>query len=172
MATELYNNLANVAYAFIVGGILIVLITVRNNDEGSVVATITGYSAMLCAVLLLMALTMINNTGGTTSGLIYTLAPFLLLLVILGLSIGFMSSYFDRISHGQVTPYYGLFTFLSMLFILIQVYIYYSGSQEAFFKQSGNLSPINIAKLMLVGIINIITILTLGVTLKYYSTDG
>jgi uncharacterized membrane protein len=175
MDYELFTNLTNISYAFIIAGLLVVLLTVGSSNEGAVIATISGYSASACAILLLTGLTYTNITSTQWPGIfkiLNILTPFIILLVIFGLSIALVSKYFDRIVNNRVSQYYNLFSFMSVVFIFIQIMLFFSSIKEVEFKERGIIKPLTISKLILLGLINVIILISLGVSLKYSSTDG
>lgn len=170
MIDEYMNEpLTNVAYAFLIGGLIIIFATVGTHNTAALSGTIAGYSATICAVLILCGITFVkiqtmNKSLATT---LYSLSPFLILLTILAMSLAIVSVWFKDIADGHVTSMYTTFSYISVIFIFLQIWTYYSGSQ-------GNMpiSQLTSTKLLLLEIINIVILLTIGVNLKYYSTDG
>lgn len=176
MNIELFTNISNISYAFIIAGLIVVLLTTNTKSPGAVIGTISGYALSLCAVLLLTGLTYTNLTTNkfvpTFSKILSTLVPFIMLLVIFGLSLAVVSSFYDKIANNRVTKYYGVFSSISVVFIIMQVILFYNSIKEPEFNLNGYIKPLTVSKLLLLGIINIIVIITLAITLKFYSTDG
>ena len=176
ISENLFKQLLNTSYAFIIGGLIIVVLTVGTKNYDAVIGTICGYSVACCATIVLAALTYTNIINGNMKPrwitILYTLVPFIILFLIFALSLALLSIYFDQISNNRVNHYYSSFSMLSVIFILMQTYIIYSATKQKSFQENGGISVVNISKLLLISVINIIIITTLGITLKYFSTDG
>ena len=176
MNEYLFKSVINVSYAFIVGGLIVVLLTVGTHNQSALIGTITGYAAAACATVLLAGLTYTNIITGLRkpqlSDIIYTLVPFLILFIIFGFSLALVSVFFKNISENRVSDYYGMFSYVSVVFILLQVWTFFSATTTKSFRENGHIDRVSLLKLLLLGIINMLAIITLGVTLKYFSTDG
>lgn len=167
--------LPNVSYAFILAGTILILITFRNTDRNSLVAQLAGYSAITCAILLLagLAYTKLVERGGgilgsalTWSLIISNLFPFFIILFVLGMTIAFLSIYFDRISENTISESYYTFSFFSTLFLLIQISMLVNT-----IRKNQPVTRTLYAILTLLGTINIIIVLTIFSILKYFVTD-
>ena len=176
MNQSLFNNIINISYAFILGGLIVVLLTVGTHNQNALIGTITGYAASTCATILLAGLTyttIINGLKKPSFGdIVSTLIPFLILFIIFGFSLALISIFFDNISENKVSDYYGMFSYISVIFIVLQVWLFYSATQTKVFRENGFIDRVTLLKLLLLAIFNILTLITLGVTLKYFSTDG
>jgi hypothetical protein len=172
----LFGNIINICYAFIFGGLIVVLMTIGTPNKNALIGTISGYAAATCATILLTGLTyttiITGNKKPQWSDILSVLSPMILLCIIFGVSLTLVSTYFDDISQNKVSNYYGIFANMSVLFILIQVYIFYSATTEKTFRENGYLNKITSMKLLLLSVINFIILITEGVSLKYFSTDG
>ncbi len=175
MDLDLLNNLINISYAFIFAGIFIVFITLGSHNENALIGTITGYGASIVGTLLLGGLTyyMIssNNIWPGWKRLIYSLSPFVMLLIILSLSLSYVSMYFNKIANNQITSYYSSFSYMSLIFVCFQLYYFISAINQREFRERASLNTKSVSILNLFGVINMIILITLGITLKYYSTD-
>ena len=176
MDQQLFGNILNISYAFIFGGLIIVLMTTGTHNKNALIGTITGYSAAACATILIAGLIYSTiATGNKTpqlTDILTTLTPMILLFVIFLFSLTLVSLYFDNISQNRVSDYYGMFSNMSVLFILIQVYIFYQATSQKTFRENGYINRLTLMKLLLLSVINILILITEGVSLKYFSTDG
>jgi hypothetical protein len=176
MNLYLYNNIINISYAFIIGGLIVVLLTVGTHNQNALIGTITGYAAATCATLLLAGLTYTTITTSykkpSWSSILTTLIPFMILCMIFGFSLALVSVYFDEIASNRVSDYYGLFSYISVIFIFLQVGLFFSASQQKAFRENGYIDKITLLQLLLLAIFNILALITLGISLKYFSTDG
>jgi hypothetical protein len=173
---SLFNNILNISYAFILGGLIVVICTIGTHNKNALIGTITGYAASTCAVLLLASLTYTNITTGIKNPsimeIIFTLIPFIVLIIIFGFSLALISIYFNKIANNRISDYYGMFSFISVIFILFQVWIFFVATKQKAFRDSGFINKVTLLKLLLLSIFNMLTLITLGITLKYFSTDG
>jgi len=166
--------LPNISYAFILAGAIIILFTFRNSDRNSLIAQLAGYSAITCAILLLTGLAyakIVERTSGTLGGpswslLISNLFPFLIILFVLGMTIAFLSIYFDRISENSISDSYYTFSFFSTLFLLIQISMLVNT-----IRKNMPVTRTTYAILTLLGTLNIIIVLSIFSILKYFVTD-
>jgi hypothetical protein len=176
MDIYLFNIITNLSYALIIGGLLVVLFTVGTHNENALIGTITGYSTTICATILLAGLTYATIATGDKKPqfkqIITTLIPFFVLFLILGFSITLESVYFDKIANNKIGDYYGFFSYMSVIFIFLQIGLFYGATTNKSFKENGIISIVTILKLLLLSLINFLILITLGVSLKYFSTDG
>lgn len=176
MNQYLFNNIINISYAFIIGGLIVVLLTVGTHNQNALIGTISGYSAATCATILLAGLTYTTITTSynkpTWSNIISTLIPFLILFMIFGFSLALVSVYFNNIAENRVSDYYGMFSYISVIFIILQVFIFFSATQQKAFRENGYIDKVTLLKLLLLAIFNMLALITLGISLKYFSTDG
>ena len=94
-------------------------------------------------------------------------------LIISGLLVFYLSKYFDKISKGEVSSYYSSFSVLSIIFLFTQVTIIFSSMFDALKNSNEKLFSKNTSTLLrLFGVINMLIVLTIGVILQFYSTDG
>ena len=168
--------MVNVSYAFLIGGLLVVLCTVGTYNENALIGTIAGYASATCATILLAGLTyatiITGNKTPTWSNILSVLIPFIILFIIFGFSLASVSVYFDKIAQNKVSNYYGIFSSISVLFILMQVAMFFSATSQKTFRENGYMNGVTITKLLLLSVLNILVLITLGVSLKYFSTDG
>jgi hypothetical protein len=173
---NLFKNIINISYAFLIAGLFVILSTVGTHTENAVIGTIAGYASATCATILLAGLTytiiLTGNKKPQWSDILTILIPFILLFFIFGFSLALVSVYFDNISQDKVSDYYGMFSYMSVLFIFVQVYIFYSATSQKLFQESGSISRLTSVKLLLLSLINMLILISLGLTLKYFSTDG
>lgn len=172
----LFDNIINISYSFIIGGLIVVLLTVGTHNQNALIGTISGYASATCATILLAGLTYTTIITGFKkpqwSDIITTLIPFLILFLIFGFSLALISVFFNNIADNKVSDYYGMFSYISVTFILLQVWIFYSATQQKAFRENGFIDKVTLLKLLLLAIFNMLALITLGVTLKYFSTDG
>jgi hypothetical protein len=94
------------------------------------------------------------------------------LVFIFGFSLSLISVFFNKIAENNVSEYYGIFSYISVTFILLQIWLFFVATKQKSFRENGFINKTTILKLLLLSIFNMITLITLGITLKYFSTDG
>ena len=174
MDYKLSGDMGKFLFAILLGAIVSIFVTIWSSDKNSVKALISEYSVMEGVIVLLTVLTILNMKGQNinlfTFNSFITLFPFLLIIFIIGFYIALLSIYIDRISNNKVSSYYSSFsgTFLGLIIAQIMVLI-----GDIMKKPDSNpiLSRKSFSILMFLGTINTITVITLGIILKLYSTD-
>jgi len=168
--TIIYNSL-------LVVGVIIIFCTMGSNSASNLTGTIIGYSFIVTGTLLLIGylLNNMNATSGSNFSLIsslVTIGPFVLLIGILIYMIYLLSYYFSQITAGHISS--GYYTFMNIFIILLMVefYVFYNGTQDKVFKTTGTIGKITGMILYLLELVSIVTAITLGIVLKYFSTDG
>ena len=181
MNDALYSNLINLFYAIIIAAGIIAVITTGSNNENAASALIGGYSAMAFSIFALAALLFNAATSGKSDmggrdlvKILIHLFPFAMIMFILVLMITFLSTYFDKIAANKVSQYYNSFSTVNMIFLAMQMGMLFNALHKtgAFKMASANtalsaISSTTYAVLMLLGTINSISAITLGVILKY-----
>lgn len=169
---ELYNNLLNMSYALIIASLVVILVTMGSYNDGSISGTIGGYSGILAGILFIVTVNLVNASSQLSMGMLLSYMPFVIVMVVCCLMIAYLSIYFDKLSHGHVANYYDTFSKLSVLFLFIQVVTLMNstsnGSQQGTKLLSNNVYNLTI----LLGTINIIFVVIIGIVLKFYTTQG
>lgn len=163
---EDYKKVINVPYAVILASILTIIITIGMTDENALRGLLGGYLGLGLGILFIIIL---NSPPVNWLDLF----PSFILLGIIGLTVFYIYTYFDKIARGEVSGYYMSFSVLSVIFMVTQLSILFS----AIFSKSGNpneklLSDKTFSLLTLLGVINYLFVITLGIVLKFYSTQG
>lgn len=163
---EDYKKVINVPYAVILASILIIFVTIGMTDENALRGLLGGYSGLGLGILFII---MLNWPPVNWLDLF----PPFLMLGIIGLTMVYLYIYFDKIAKGEVSGYYMTFSILSVFFLITQISIFFS----VIFSKSNTsneklLSDRNFSLLTLLGVINYIMVITIGIVLKFYSTQG
>jgi len=163
---EEYNKVINIPLAVIIASFIIIIITTGITNTNGLSSLIGGYIGLLLGMIFIIILNM-------PIGNLLDLVPFVSIIIIVSLIIYYLFTYFDNISSGQISSYYGSFSVVSTIFLATQIIILFS----AFFNSSGDLSTKilsdkTFALLSLIAVINLLVVITLGVVLHFYSTQG
>ena len=163
---EEYNKVINVPIAVIIASFTIIMITTGMTDTNGLSALIGGYFGLLLGILFIVIL----NIPPTS---MLDMFPFAVLMIIISLLIYYLFTYFDQISKGEVSGYYGSFSVLSAIFLATQLVILFKAMFSDSREKTGKLlSDTNFALINLFGVINFIIVITIGVILHFYSTQG
>jgi len=160
-------------------GIILSIVALSVNSNSNAYISIYSYTFISSGVILIIGFLInkiLNQQSYTRSNFFVSfftnIGPFLLLIGILAFTLYLIITFKDKINNGRIANGYGLFSKLSIAFILIQLYITYNGMQTTNFKETGTLSKLYSSFSYLVGVINVAIVLILASILKYFSTDG
>jgi hypothetical protein len=163
-----YKKVINVPLAVIIASFIIIIITTGMTNKNGVSALIGGYTGLLLGILFIILLNIPTNNW-------INFFPFFYILFIVALLLYYLYAYFGKISSGEISNYYGSFSILSTIFLATQVIILFS----SMFSSSNNgdfsnnfLSNKTFSILSLFAVINFLIVITLGIVLHFYSTQG
>ena len=126
---EEYSKVINIPLAVIIASFIIIIITTGITNTNGLSSLIGGYIGLLLGMIFIIILNM-------PIGNLLDLVPFVSIIIIVSLIIYYLFTYFDNISSGQISSYYGSFSVVSTIFLATQIIILFS----AFFNSSGDLS--------------------------------
>ena len=167
--------ISNIYNCLIGAGIIIVICTIGSSNKSGLTGTIIGYSFILAGILLLVGIVMnkMNESDTITIwNMIYTIGPFILIIGIIICLISLLSIYFNLIASGNVTSNYYIFMNIFVALFIGQMWLFYTGIQDKKFTSSHTLSKVISMSISLLETVSIITLITLGIILKYFVTDG
>lgn len=158
------DYILNICFYAIAVGTITTLISFFTGpyNKGSVVGSMVGYSVITLSLLFLVIIQANTNTGGLLSILLSS-GPFLLIIATTIYLLYLLGKYFDEIVAGRVSGSYGTFINLYLLMLLVQLFVYFKNPKDT--KTTKML-------LYLLGLFNSVIVITLGVILAYFSTDG
>jgi hypothetical protein len=164
--TQDVKKLMNIPFAVIITSIIIIIITINATDRNSLSALLGGYAGLLIGLLFVVILNLIFLRVNYVD-----MFPIIKVMIVVGLLSYFLSTYFDRIISGNVSNYYLSFSYVSLLFLCVQLYMIFN----IIYNNKDNtkiFSITDVAWLRLFNIINIVFVLIIGVVLYFYSTQG
>jgi hypothetical protein len=183
---ENFKKIMAVPFSIIFASFVIIIITFNVEDKNALYALISGYFGLFLGLFLITLSILyekqIPNSQNDTSFLsifkymiqiILDIFPILMTLCIISVLIYYLYTYFDKIVNGQVSSYYNGFLLLSIIFSGFQMLIFYN----SFYDRSKNsnseiFSNVNFSLSVLVDLINLFSVITIGIILRYYSTQG
>jgi hypothetical protein len=167
------KTIMNVPFTIVIASFIIIVITTSMTDSNALSALIGGYSGYLLGMLFVVILSqMFMKTG------YLEMFPMLVTIIITGFLLFYLGTYFDRIASGEISSYYYNFSILSTIFLLVQTAIIFTSLFSNLNSNSNNSGNIKIfsdttfSVLGLLGVINFLLVLTIGIILNYYSTQG
>ena len=174
---ELFKKLVNLSYALAVSGITVIVLIYSSgtNSESSLISLISSYGAILGALVFMSGLVYINMTSKgyspNISVIMFTIFPFILLILITLFIISLLSTNFDNIVLNKISHYYYSFSFISSLFLALELWMLFSGIFDKGTDKTVTMNPRTYSTIVLLGTINMIIVITLAIILKFYSTD-
>jgi hypothetical protein len=163
-----FKQVINVPCIVIIVSIVIILVTTNMTDTNGLSALLGGYSGVLLGMLFVIILNLLF-----TDTKYIDMLPIIMVIIIVCLLISYLSIYFDKISKGEVSSYYSSFSLLSTIFLFTQILIIFGSIYDKTDIQTTKLfTDTNFALLGLFSVINIIIVLTIGIVLHFYSTQG
>ena len=172
MVLNWYSNIYN---AFLIVGVIILLCTVGSSTSAGISGSITGYSFLIIGILLLIGYLMKKMQSNPNSNIltsIITFGPFLVFLGILIYMIYLLGVNFNKIASGNISSSYYNFMYIFIVLLMVQIYIFYNSIQSVQFKTTSTINSVTSTLIYLLELVNIIVVITIGIILKYFSTDG
>jgi len=164
-----FKTIMNVPFAVIIASFIIIIVTTNMTDTNGLSALLGGYFGLMIGMLFVMVLNL-----AFTNTTYLDMFPVVFLLAIIGLIVYYLFTYFDRISKGEVSGYYGSFSILSTIFLITQTIMIFNAIFNKL--QNPDISKLfndtTFAILCLFGVINMLIVLTMGIVLHFYSTQG
>lgn len=163
-----FKKVMNIPLAIIIASGIIIIITRNMMDNNGLSALLGGYTGLFLGMFFVL---LINLIFTKTSYL--DMFPVVMIVIIVGLLIFYLYTYFDRISKGEVADYYSTFLLLSTIFLAAQVTIVFTAILNK--TQDPNAKLFTNTTFSLLGLFSVISfliVLTIGIVLHYYSTQG
>jgi hypothetical protein len=167
----LNTKLNYIIYGIIIGSSIVILMTTGAHGHNAFLAFINAYRALLCSIIFMFSLIWYRVSGVSFYRLAISLFPFIMLIGIITWLLILLHKYYDRITDNKVSDYYVSFVNMSTILTLIQLAILVNSVRDSYFENNKSLQPKTFSMLMLLGTINFIMVITLGVILKSYVTD-
>jgi hypothetical protein len=173
---SIFNSLTSKFYiSLITVGIILLFATIGSTSMDSLNGTIAGYFLIAIGMAILISFIIgISSKNGSQNiiSAIFSVGPFFVTIGIVAYILYLLFTYKDRIAQGNIAPGYANFTNISVILILLQLFLFYMGTQKQSFQRDNKLDRVYSGLLYFVGVINIVAVITIGIILKYFSTDG
>ena len=170
MDPGLYKTLTTISYSLTIASILIILFTTGSTRDTEINALRYCYLILSCAMMFLFWLLWTKTENASIRSKLISLFPFIMIMITAVSIAVLLFIYFDRIIKG-VSSYYSLFLNTSTMITIVQIIMMYNAINGNYFLTHNSINPKMFSLMMLIGTINLITVITLGVVLKYYATD-
>lgn len=142
------------------------------------ILNITSYSLFIAGLFVLIIKIQQQQTVETNDILkfiqsfLLNLGPFILLSGLIIYLMYLTIRYKTIISSGHVSSSYSVFNNISILFLCIQIYVFYRAMNQPSYKEKKVIPVMYNSFIYLLTLINFIIVLTISNILKYFSTDG
>ncbi len=164
---EEYYKIMNIPLSVIFASFIIIIITTGITNTNGLNALIGGYIGLLLGILFIL---LINYPSQN----ILDMFPFVSIIIIISLLLHYFRTYYHIISSGQVSGYYNSFSMLSTIFLAVQMIVLFKEMYKSY--TGGMNGPLltnsSFALLGLLAVINGLIVITLGIVLNFYSTQG
>jgi hypothetical protein len=172
---ELLQNMYAFCFAILAGSIIVVLITTAMHNSNSVIGTTSGYGAASVSMLVIICLAYgaaSSNMTITLMGLFISMLPYFILLGLFIYAAFIVNDYSEQIGKNKITPNYNMYSYISIILMLVQVALLYGSINNNYYKQNGIISRLNAFLLIFIGIINAGLLASIGTEMGTYMTDG
>ena len=173
---HLYSNIYN---PIIWTGILLTLITINNTTPSTLTGNIVGYGFIAGGLLLLLGFlyTIFSNTTSLTGmayffSILNLMTPILILVGIVIATIYLLTTNYTKISTNRVSKHYSILHILTSILFIIEMGIFYTGTNQNTYNTSGTLNTLTSVMMYLVETIHILLLIMLGIFLSLFRTDG
>jgi hypothetical protein len=166
--------------AFIVGSVIAFVISMFTSGKVSYGGQLAGYASLSIGIMLVLIILFYQLAKNTlhlsSSALMYnvlmTTGPFMLMFAIIIFVLYLLIVYKDIIINDHVSKKYKIFSNITLIWLLIQVYLGTSNLNSESFKATGKISKLTSSLLYLFSVLTLGSSLILYVILKHYTTDG
>ena len=163
-----FKKIMNIIFSIIIASCIIIIITTNMTDANGLSALFGGYSGLLFGMLFVIIINIMFKKSTY-----YDMIPLIMIIIIVGLLINYLRIYFDNISSGKVSNYYSSFSLLSTIFLFTQIIIIFTSIYNSVNSENSKIfTDTTFSLLGLLSVINIIIVLTIGIVLHFYSTQG
>lgn len=169
---QVFKIITNIVYAVVIAGSLTVAVTTELTGRNALLGLISGYSAILAAIFLLLGWLFKFTMDTSYFSKLMLISPFVILIAFIILIMVYLSIYFTKIASKNVPSSYYTFSRLSSVFLIIQIFIILFSLTGETFQKLKTFSNKTFSVLMLMSTLNALWIIYLGVILKFYTSDG
>ena len=177
MTSQIITNVQNIKqlmyipFALIITSIILIGITIKTTNQNALSALLGGYSGLFIGLLFVMILKLLFLNAKYID-----MIPIIMFMILIGLLIYLISTYFDRIISGNVSSYYLTYSYISYALLILQLGVIFidifktnlfSGDKVA--KLSTSTSSM---MFWLFYILNFAAVIIINVVLYFYSTQG
>jgi hypothetical protein len=175
LVMQIYSGL----YSVIIGSAVVILMTSGQTNPTAVIAFTSAYSFILCVFAIICVLLGMSLDTNQYVDLgffrkiikyVFLFFPFLVVMIVILWVLVLLNKYYDKIIENKVSDYYTSFINTTSILLFIQIYMLLGELTEMSFKNF-ELPKKTAAMLRLFGLLNIISVFTLQIILKYYTTD-
>ena len=177
---ELFTKLKNLSYALGISGMLVAIIIsvialMGGTNKGSIITLVSSYGAVLTSLIFLSGLVIINMISQGSpkiSSIVFTIFPFILVIIILSLLMTILTTNFDKIVVNRMPKAYYSLSLISTIFLTVEIYMLFNAIYNKGSNNSLVMNPVTYSTILLYGTINLITVITLGIMPKFFTVDG
>ena len=169
------DTIAYFYYSLIGAGYLTIAFASLYQNYNSLVGTIIGYLFMLLGFSMMVSILLSNiikKNPFTIVTLLFNGGPYLLIISIICYILYLLIHNFKKISENRISSAYNTFTHIILILFLMQLLLLYLGSRSIVFQITSKLSKLITLCIYLLGLLLVISVISLGNILTYFSADG
>lgn len=171
----LLQSIYSFCFSIIAGSLIVIMITNGIHNTNSTYGSIGGYGA---STFSMVVITLLAYLGASTSPninlymLTITMLPYIAIIGLFIYSFILLTRYANKISSNKVPNNYSLYSYSSIILLLVQVGLLYKFINGNYYKENNIISNVNSLFLIVLNIINYYLLVSLGLEMKYFVTDG
>lgn len=161
----------NVYYAFTLASAVLLAISLFTSGTTSIDTSLTAFSTLTVSILMVMVFllnTMVSTKTSSVLQSLFILGPFLCIFFIIACFIYLFVTYKNQISENHVSSSFFTFQKISVILILVQSYLFYTGMNV----DTGKISKSTVSFIYLICVINFFILFMIRNMLVYFVTDG
>ena len=164
-----YRKLINVPLAIAIASVVVIVFTTTSLNANGLSALIGGQVGLLLSLLFLVV---IHITF--TNAINIDMLPLFLLMCVISMLLYYIITNFDHISSQHVPAYYTAFSWLFNLFVGAQLWLVFGAmcNTNKDFVASRLFTRVTLCVLGLLNLLTWVIVITLGIVLQYYTTQG
>ena len=166
MNTDMFLYMKSIPSIVIIIGMIVVFLS------NSATWSISGYGSILAGMLVLLAWVFKFIETTSMQNKVTTMLPFVFIIGIVFTMLVYLNMYFKDINRNNVSHYYNSFSNTLTVFLLVQIGFLLSVFSSKSFENTQTIGSSNTSYLMLMSAVNFILVITIGIVLGFYKTDG
>ena len=168
-------SIHSLCFSIIVGSLIVIMITTGIHNLNATYGSIGGYGASALAMLIITMLAYLGastNQNITLNILTITMLPYIAMIGLFIYSFIILTKHASKIGSNKVPSNYNLYSYSSIILLLVQVFFMYRFMSSNYYKENNVINYVSSLFLIVLNIINYYILVSLGLEMNYFITDG